>query len=315
MPGAEEITLPDLFCPFTVTVHPRAEEIEERMMNWAVTRGLPSSPAEEERILRTRWGALVARCFPFGDFERTVLFANLYFLISEYDHIFLEEPASSGRPDTTASNLLRLLTIVNDPDRPLPANATSWERAWREWILDFAEVATPFQHTRFLAGMAEYCMGGACEAIYRSRSEHPPLQEYLAIRRFTAGLRLSFVTAPIEVACGYELSPEVWHQPDVMALTKSAQTAYAYTNDILSCMRDPEMSLPAALAAQHAWPLQQGIDTAAEMLREETETFIGLASQLRSQPAPLPAYIDALQACLAGHRSWYNLTSRYNLAG
>ncbi|MFE7114437.1 hypothetical protein ACFU99_03315 [Streptomyces sp. NPDC057654] len=307
-------SVPELYCPFPSSVHPRAEEIEERMMRWAVERGLPLDEAHEDRIRRTRWGMLVGRCFPFGAFEPTLLFARLYVVVSEYDQIFLEEPASAGRPTHAASNLLRLLTIVNDPERALPEDATAWERAWQEWIRDFNAVATPFQQTRFLAGMAEYCMGGACEATYRGRRERPPLAEYSAIRRFTAGLRLSFVTAPIEVGCGYEISPELWHRPDVTALTKSHQTAYGYTNDILTCLRDPEMSLPTALAQERGWPLQRAIETAVDMLRQETDEFIRLSDQVRAQgPAPLPQYVDALQACLAGHFAWYTETGRYEI--
>ncbi|QIS23495.1 terpene synthase family protein [Nocardia terpenica] len=309
------VSLPDLYCPFPDAIHPRAGEIEERMMCWAVERGLPLDAIHEKRIRRTRWGVLVARSFPSGAFEPTLLFAKLYVLVSEYDQIFVEEPASAGEPTRTASNLLRLLTIVNDPDCILPQDATAWERAWQVWMLDFQAVATPFQHTRFLAGMAEYCMGGACEAIYRGRQEQPPVAEYLAIRRFTAGLRLSFVTAPIEIANGYEISPTLWHRPDVMDLTKTHQTVYGYTNDILSCLRDPQMGLPTALALKYDWTLQRAIDTVARMLREETDAFIRLSDQVRARgPVPLPEYVDALQACLAGHYAWYADTGRYEIS-
>jgi hypothetical protein len=162
--------------------------------------------------------------------------------------------------------------------------------------------------------MAEYCMGAACEAVYRGQRKRPTLPQYLAIRRFTAGIRLSFATPPIEVACGYEIPPALWHRPDVMALTKVHQTVYMYTNDILSCQRDPEMSLPTSLALEHGRSMQDAIGEATQMLREEMTAFIGLSEEVRARgPAPLPLYVDALQACLAGHHAWYAETGRYNI--
>jgi Terpene synthase family 2, C-terminal metal binding len=314
--NAEVLTIPELHCPFPHALHPQAEEIEERMLAWARQHGFASSEAHTERIRRTRWGFLVSHCLPDGDVERVLLAAKLYCLGSKYDHEKAERPAAEGRLTETAGNLLRLQTIVSAPHGELPAGADAWDRAWQDWGQSLHKIATPYQLSRFQTGLAEYCMANACEATFTAGHEPPSFEEYLTIRRFTGAMRLSYFQ-PIEWVGGFALTPEQWHQPDFVALTTCAQNVFAYTNDILSCQREVAdwavaMNLPAALARHHGYSLQQGIDAAAAMHRQETETFIHLAKQLRPQAdRGVCAYLDGLPSFLVGHLDWYQETGRY----
>ncbi|WP_374701898.1 terpene synthase family protein [Streptomyces sp. CB02959] len=259
---------------------------------------------------------MAAACYPYGDnTEALELAGDFLAWISEFDEKRVEDPASQGQPSIAAQNLLHSHHIVDSPDL-LPAGLGSpFHLALRDLWLRLRRIASDQQLARMHAGWTEYAAGAACEIPYRAQRKLPDPVAYQAIRRRTVAFRVWFFVF-IELVGGYELPAPLVALPELRQLATLANDITGLNHDIVTCEHDIRlpiaMNLPSVLAHHHGWPLQRGVDTAAEMYRATVEEFTRIADRLREEHSELAVHISRVAECISGFFFWENqMTSRY----
>lgn len=312
--GDRLLKIPDFSIPFPAKRHADAEEIEDHTVGWASAHGLPG-PGREERVRRDRYGLLAAYGYPTGEVERVKLFSDWIFWLFSFDDTHIElAPATNAL--TAAEHILHCRTIISEPlAYRHRAGSTPFFPALRDLCLRLRGIASPAQMARFERGMAEFFLGAAIEAVYRSSRRDIPIPLYMTVRNLTTTMSWG-CSVFIEVGEKFHLPETVWTDPDVRAATDLASNVISYTNDVLSCAKEmgeaSPVNLPVFLARQQGTTLQDAVDKATARLHTDISAFSQCAARLRENASgDLDRYLTGLEHWMSGHLEWCRTTGRY----
>lgn len=309
------IVVPALYQPFPSGLHPAAQALEALWMAAVDHYQLAPTPAERTRIARTKWGIMGSRMYPAGPVERVQLAVELSAWFAEADHQAIEGTAGRGDLQGVADHLLRWRLVFEEPHTQLDDEADGFDRYFQDLCRRIHRLATPFQLLRMTACLADYTLGAAADSIYIHARRIPSLSRYREIRKRTACLR-GFFFLLIEIIAGYELPPTTVTHPDFHALDSAAQDIVSIGNDIASCRHENQAglgsNLPAALARQYGYSLQEAINHAAELHRQRTVDYETHAAKLLTgSDQNLHHYVQTVPKLVQGLQDWYRETSRY----
>jgi hypothetical protein len=278
--------------------------------------------AKQERAARdARFGTLAARVYPRGPFEVAAFGCDLMIWLFLTDDEYLERAVAQQRQLDYARHVLRSTHILRDPGElpaGIPAGEIHHALALQDLCRRWSRLAPGEQVLRLNDGIGEYLGGAGVEVILRSLRAMPSLAEYTSMREATVGLRsVCFVVT--EMTALSPLPGQLLSQPRIQRISRTATRLNAWTNDILSGIR--ELSLPGAinlitvLARERGCTHQEALDLAATMHTEETRTFLELAEREREQGCDprVDAYLTGLGTWIRGNLDWSKITGRYHV--
>lgn len=226
-----KLELPPLYCPIPVTVHPHADEIDARAVDWMGSFSFPQDPVAKARLLGSRSAAYVANCSPHApDEERLEIGGRLYLFGFAIDD-WIESQRSL---DDVVDVCCRLQRLLEDPDAGL--FDAPFIPPWLELAADFRRLATAAQFQRFVAGFRLYYQSLPWEASHRLRGRVPDLNTHPAIRYGVAGVQVFH--AALEIYNIDEIPEREWADPAVIAFRETVGLLLAWANDLGSFAKD-----------------------------------------------------------------------------
>ncbi len=311
-----QIPVPHLRCPFPPAIHPAAERLEDSAIAWMRRFGFIRDEAEEKAARAARFGRLAALTYPYASFEGAQLACDWMIWLFLQDDEYMERAAEDGRLLDCARHTLRCLRVLHDPGAP-PGD-DPYIRALHDLCERTGRHAGPEHFQRFLSGLHEYFTGAGAEVVYLSRRAIPSLEEYIALRESSIGLR-SVMFVLLETAGGFPLPGPRWSEPELQALAHSASRVNSWINDILSGLRELHwpgaINLITVLAQHHGCTTEEAIGRAVAYHDRELADFQELSARLRQtcDDPRIGRYLDALAAWTRGNQDWSLTCGRYHV--
>jgi 5-epi-alpha-selinene synthase len=290
--------------------------VTERTIAWMRRYGYITTPADEVAARAVQFGELGALTHPHGSLEGAVLAAQLMVWLFLQDDRFAEQAPAQGRIEDLAEHILWSQRVLQgDRREPVP-------EPYLEALVDLrTRVARMAAHheqvERITDGFNRYLAAAAAEAIYRTRGLVPTLDQYLRLRESTILMRgMCFVV--IELAEDCYLPGPLWARPDVRSCEEAAGRAVAYTNDIISGVRElhwpDHTNLITVLARHFHCSLQEALDRAVRMCERQISRYDHLSRPLMAEgDARLSRYVRGMGAWIRGNVDWSMTCGRYHV--
>ncbi|WP_405863050.1 hypothetical protein OG407_32090 [Streptomyces sp. NBC_01515] len=314
-PAEPRLAVPELWCPVPPARHPGEAEITERTITWMRRYGYIATPADEVAARAVQFGELGALTHPHGSLEGAVLAAQLMVWLFLQDDRFAEQAPAQGRIEDLADHILWSQRVLQGARVPVP-------EPYLEALVDLrtrvAHMAAHHEQVeRITDGFNRYLGAAAAEAIYRTKGIVPDLDQYLRLRESTILMRgMCFVL--IELAEDCYLPGPLWARPDVRSCEQAAARAVAYTNDIISGVRElhwPNHTNLITVLAQHFHcSLQDALNRAVHMCESQISLYDHLSRPLLTQgDARLTRYVRGMGAWIRGNVDWSMTCGRYHV--
>ena len=268
-----------------------------------------------------QFGTLAAMVYPRADYEVAAFGRDLLIWLFLQDDAYAE--CDRWRDQVQfARHVIRTLQILDDPTRlpdDVPADEQRHVRALQDLWLRLPQLADQEQVQRLADGIIEFFAAASTEVIFRCAAKMPTLAEYTRFRESSIVLRRGcFVVT--ELASG-PLSPSVRMQSEMSQLVRAAIRVAAWTNDILSGLRELHwpgaINLVTVIADDKDCTLDTALNVAVQMHTEEIRKFMALAACVRSRhtDSHTARYVAGLQSWIRGNQDWSYLTGRYHVHG
>ncbi|UNO38928.1 hypothetical protein [Streptomyces sp. MST-110588] len=309
-PGS--LVVPALSFPFPARLHPDADALEQRLLDWMRTHHLDRSGAEVTARGQQMVGRAGAWLCPTGPIDRVTLACYTVLWMATLDDRLSEPAARTGELTALAHHWLAFDRILmRDPHH---RTRSALESALHDLWQRLSTVAGPGQLARLHQAILLLGHGFTAEAVHATARKPPTLAEYRHIRHATSGLGI--YTVVLEIAGGFELPLSVVQEPEVQTLTTLAIEIVTTTNEIVTCPSDvglgDDLNLAVLLAREHGTTVQEGMEEAATELRRLTDRFLHLCEHLGARnPEAIEPYTAALKDFIAGHLAWLAETDRY----
>lgn len=234
-PSPEAIELLPFHCPFPAAIHPEADAIERRCVEWIDRFELYGGPLQRERLIGTRAAEIYARALPDADAERVVDVARWLYWGFATDDLYYDNGPTSRR----AADFLALgapLVRIGEEPRAGFALELPYNGALRDLATAIMRHATPGQRIEWAHTARAWFFGMAWDVANAERGTPPALNDYLAMRMHTGGLA-SWLTT-LNIANGVELAPAQAASGAVRALTEAWSTFCLLLNDLMSFQKE-----------------------------------------------------------------------------
>jgi hypothetical protein len=309
----ENFVLPPLYYPFPSAVNPHAEAAEQHSLVWAERFGI-ITPAAYQRFLASNFGSFAARTYPTAPREELLIISDWSawgFLKDDQT----DEGEMGRRPEELAALHARFLAVLESDrstghDAPLThALADLGQRLRRK--------LTPEQMRLFIQTHHDWLAASELETAHRAVGVAPNVADYIHQRQFGGAVYVCF--ALIELSKRIELPPAVRDHHFVRRLSRTANNAICWCNDLFSLEKELRHGDPAnlviALRAEYGLTLQAAVARVAEMHDAEVRAFLELESRLPSfgaqADALLERYVAGLRSWMRGNFDWSQTTGRY----
>ena len=318
------VEVPEIGAPFPVDPGAYAGEAQKRHMGWADRHGVFSSEGERRRFAAMDMGALAGLLYPeASNPEDAQLVADwcAWLLLRDDRWDSTENPEEWERLAACDRAYLRLMRRA--PGRPIGVVHAEGEgnglyRSLEDLCVRLKERArreglpNPIDR-RLVAVMKGFFFASVRETAYQRRGACPTLPEYVKMRSVTGGLDiLTFVLAALD---GIWLPRGLLEDPTVRRLTASSHNVCCWHNDLVSLnkelaagemqnlilvlLREPEVGCGS---------LEEAVEAAARMIREEIDAFAGLGREVRGKGVPWSRaaewYAGMLHSRVGGVIAW-----------
>lgn len=308
------IEVPGFQFPWPGACHPEAAAVEQQMIGWGQDHGLIPTADYRERVARTRYSYLAARCYPRADTALLQIIAD-YFL-----WFFLSDDLFVDRVDTvTPATLTKLTAMIDvlDHDRTR-TRPVYGETAWLDVCRRLRARLSPERFDRFATGMRLWAATAGLQILNHLQPDPVSLDDYETIRRHTSGMNPCLALS--DAARDAPVTAEEYHHPAVHELRMHANNVVCWSNDIQSlpveAQQPGQFRNMVTLYAAHGRILSEAVEATAERVRAEIAAFSRLAQTTRDWAGPAVAgYIDGMQDWMRGYQDWYDHdTQRYATA-
>ncbi|AHH22134.1 terpene synthase family metal binding domain-containing protein [Nocardia nova SH22a] len=304
--------LPPLYCPFTPTTHPEAEQINAQAVAWWERHSeFPADPAARARLLGARGPVWVANSSPDASAERLAVVAPFFIFAFAIDD-WLEGLDDADEVADACGMLWRQMTV---PDRAIfDAPIVS---SWLGIIDGFRRIATPTQYRRWVHYMSAFFHGTAWEARIHRQSCTPDPNTYTTLALGSAGV-FGFVPLP-EIIHQQEALEHEMADSAVIAFIESAGLLIKWINDLSSYAKDlldgskDQVTNPITVLAKHLHcPPQQAVVELIHLWNRTMQLVVALREQLLPQAGPGLAHVlDDTVNGIANILTWHDNNPRY----
>ncbi|RQT54918.1 terpene synthase family protein [Burkholderia cepacia] len=306
--------MPVFDVPWAGACSPHVERIESRMLEWADAYGLFISDAYRERVVRTRYGWLAARCYPNADPSLLQALADYFVWFFLVDDLFVDRVEPVG-PDTLR-NLTAMIDVLDyECTGPQP---TYGERAWLDVCQRLRARLSAEHFARFAQGMRLWATTAGLQIIGHLRAEPIAVQQYETIRRHTSGMNPCLALA--DAANAGAVPPDTFHRPEIQKLFRHANHIVCWSNDIQSvgveAGQPGQFRNMVMIHASRGHTLQASVDYTAERVRAEISAFVLCADALAQHAdTRVRGLVDGCRYWIRGYLDWVARdTQRYTAA-
>ncbi len=305
----DRLIMPTIDMPWPAACHPQVERLEQSMIAWGEQHDLIPTAAFRERLERTRFAWLAARCYPRADAvlaQFTADYIGWFFVV---DDLTFDRIDSPHRPAATMRALTAMLNVI-DLGQHTRQRPIFGESAWLDLCHRLRAYLTSEEHyQRWATGMRLWITALAMQVLTHQHDASVGSDGYVPVRRYTGGMIP--VLAIEDAANAGPMTHEEWHRPEVDRLRLNTNNIVCWTNDVHSVQieaRQPGQCRNLVTVLRDSVPgrsWQEAVDLAAEYIRAEITAFTELAEQVRRTASPqLGGWIDGCQDWMTGNLAW-----------
>ncbi|TDW96904.1 terpene synthase family protein [Dinghuibacter silviterrae] len=313
--------IPELYCPFPSEIHPNMAEIEAHTNQWVQDFDLISSEEMFQKYRSQKFSNMIARSYPYGDFEDLAAWCNVNTLLFIVDDNFDEGNEIRDIASFTyfVDGLLDVLErgrrCTVKKDGPILAALDDF---WQSMQFRSSDI----WKQKFIQGIKDTFEGGLWQFKHAIKSELPNLNEYFAMRQYLGAANLA--TESLEVTGKVQLSEPIYKSPVVHKLTEIARNTVCFANDLFSLSKEiargsgnaSEFNLVSILKRKDQLSTEDAIKDVAAIHDNEIRKFIQLAERALVYDSrtneQLSRYISCLQHFMKGNIVWSTTeSSRY----
>jgi hypothetical protein len=305
------LKIPIFNLPWPAKCSPNVHLFEASMLDWAEKHGLFKDTSYKERVKRTRYGWLAARCYPNASGELLQVIANYFVWFFLADDLFVDR-VEVATPETLR-NLTAMVDVLDfNNASPQPVYG---ECAWLDICQQLRRLLSAESFERFAQGMRLWATTAGLQILNHLQSKPAGIRQYETIRRHTSGMNPCLALS--DVANRGAVPPDEFYRPDVQKLCRHANNIVCWSNDIQSPeieMRQPGQfwNMVGTYAAT-GHTIQESIDYTAERVYMEINQFQQLSDALmQGGSQELHGLIEGLQYWTRGYMDWVvHDTQRY----
>ncbi|WP_207957861.1 terpene synthase family protein [Streptomyces sp. YIM 98790] len=310
------IQLPPIWCPLAGARHPRVEEIERRAVAWIDEQQVYQDESERRMVLASSSADFYARFAPYADEDGVLMAAMWVYWAFLFDDTRCDHGPLSADPGRFAQLAGRVQRALEAP------TADSRGERFIPPLQDLARrmraSRSPVQVARFAHAHRAWLSGVVWQIGNRARGHMPDLDEYLAMRRLTAGGEPTY--GLMEIATGTEAPDREFHRPAVRALSEMAMTVAALDNDRHSLRAEllaghTDQNIYTVLMRHRDLAPADAVQAAVRVRDRIMARFLRLLpSALAGAGTDLRTYLEGLCHGLRGNAEWGLRTPRYSTA-
>ncbi|RAH61168.1 terpene synthase metal-binding domain-containing protein [Aspergillus piperis CBS 112811] len=288
--------------------------LEASMLDWADQKGLLVDVAYRERVKRSRYAWLAARCHPKAAPELLSVISKFFVWLFVVDDLFLDR-VDIVTPNTL-SNLTAIINVVNfNCARPEPVYG---ELALLDICQSLRQLLSAEHFERFAQGIKLWATTAGLGILYHLQERPVGVSQYESIRRHTSGVESCLALADAS-NCG-PISSDEFYRLNVQELRR-------YTNNIVCLANDIHSSIVESRQPGHFWnmvhiraadgyTLQESLDHTVASVYEELERFQKLEHHILQDATPqLCGLVNGCKQWIRGYVDWVALdTKRYQAA-
>ena len=313
-------TIPGLYCPFPIAIHPLVNEIEEHTNQWVLEFELIRSHETMVSFSESMFGHFIGRSFPAADFIRISAWSDLNALLFIVDDQIDAEDIIKDRESFFAFEDRFIEVLVRKEECSIEKDGNilaALSDFWRRIVL----CSGLRWQQKFIKSIKDMFDGGMWQFEHVMNKKHPRLEEYLKVRQYFGAAHLS--TDALEGIAGIYMPEEVYTDPMVFRLTEICRNTICFSNDLFSFGKEieekgngAEFNLVMILKHKYGLGIEQAIQHAADIHDGLVREFIALAPKVYSYDDEtnvlLKSYVDALGILMRGNIEWSTReTKRY----
>ncbi|KAJ6460004.1 isoprenoid synthase domain-containing protein [Mycena sanguinolenta] len=297
--------------------HSRSAEIIAEINDFILTTWPFKTQAEREQFVDWNVTAIITKCVPDGDYEKTLWLAKINVLFFHTDECFESNSEEKYCLMRGMKKMMTGETQPGDSESPL-------ERMCRDIYQTLAATCTPREYQRYVEMTGDFFR--AQDPVY-----HTEIVAYLEFRRLNAFVEAGYLFFGFaQYALDIHLTDEEWTHP---LLTKCLDIAMDLTfleNDVASYEKEiPTCAKPLNLVAmlldsgvdgvQFTTPLDAKMFIRGEITKYEKRLYESLSAVMcdsgLQESADAQKWARALPYIVSGNFWWSQSSSRYNIPG
>lgn len=315
-------TAPPLYTPVVDRIDDAlAEEVENRLVVWALDCGFTDEQAEMMRAARFGRLAMLAHA-DCDDPDRLLIAAQLNAAWWAADDLYADDSEMGAIP-TDLPPRLALVMAAMDPVAPAGEFSDSLDEALRgdpvlvalnSGIDHLSRHSPPTTVQRVCYSTFAMFVSWNAYAAWRHTGSYPPAWEYLAARQHD-----SFYTSMtlIDPVGGYELPAHLYYDPRVREAMMRAGTASVMVNDLHSVAKDaaderPVCNMVLQVAADRDCSLREAVEVTVDLHNNLVRDFEAGHRVLSTVPSlELQRFLRGLRSWMGGGMEWHATNPRY----
>jgi hypothetical protein len=306
------LNIPLFQLPWPGACASNASQIEEQMIAWAEKYDLLINKSLRERVARTKYGWLAARCYPNAGLELLQTIADYFIWFFLADDLFVD------RVDTfTTDTLTNLTAMINvlDFDRA-GSKPVYGELAWLDVCQRLRKLMPLQNFERFANGMRLWATAAGLQILNHLQAKSIGIAEYETIRRHTSGMNPCLALA--DVANMGPTESNEFYDPEFQSLCCRANNIVCWSNDIQSLeveiLQPGQFRNMVVIYASQGLTLQEAVDCTATRVNNEISQFMQVADNVFPRASVAgQGLIDGFKFWIHGYQDWViQDTKRYS---
>ena len=313
--------IPKLHCPFPSLIHPDRDAIQDHTNQWVLDFELITSLDLLEKYKAQKFGSMIARSYPYGEYIDLAAWCDLNTLLFLVDDdldekdLIKDQAAFSQFESDFFDVLERGRKCSAKKDEPiLTALYDFWQR------MQFR--SSDIWKNKFVQGIRDMFAGGLWQFKHVMKNQLPDLEEYIKMRQYLGAANLA--TESLEVMGQVYLPEDVYNAPKVYKLTEIARNTVCFANDLFSLGKEiaqgvgnvAEFNLVSVIRHKNNFPIEVAIKEVAALHDAEIRQFVQIAEEApvydNKTNTQLKKYISCLCHFMKGNIEWSTVdTSRY----
>lgn len=308
------ITLPPLYCPFPLAIHPKAAEVEVGTVAWLDRFQLYRDETQRRRLIQARCGTLAAYQNPSGAQELLQALTDFLTWAFAFDDEYCDEGPTHDKPVELAEAISRMQRAIEIPEYPVDP-ADRYAMALRDIRMRLDAHAGPPRGEDFVHWMRGYFQTEVCKSGNVSRGLRPNLNDYAVVRLYSGGGMVFPRLGPI--VAGIPMPPATLADRRVHALLEMAATVCNWDTDIFSHPKELERTgdgynLIEVVGAEYGLPVDEALSTAIAMRDRILCLYIRLRESVTAAAPELNGYLTTFESYIRGTIQWNEETDRYS---
>jgi hypothetical protein len=306
--------IPPIYCPIEPAVHPEADLIEKRAIEW-IDQFADVDQTQRNRLVQSRSAEFFARSTPTGVTDRVLAAAEWTYIAFLLDDHF-DSGSPSDRLDAFLAIGPRIPNVLESPGSSTPEGPGLF--ALRDIGARFRVWGTPGQMRRFVDAHRTWLLGVAGEIEAFRRGGSPNLAESTSTRLCSDGAPV--LTAMLELVNAIDLPEPESSAYSVRALTEITWLLLGWDNDLYSRLKETQggaacQNLVEVLRHERHLTTEDALIEAVALRDRCMVLFLRLSDRTRrGASTELHAYLDALGQIIRANNDWGFHAPRYTTA-